>query len=100
MKERNSHRRWACAGWLVLSALAVAGAVRADADDPLPEGPAVAATCSACHQGGLSLGGRPVNEVEAAIREIASGARPHPPVDLGDGSEAAIRALAEALARP
>jgi cytochrome c553 len=100
MKERNAHRRWASAGWLVLSALAVAGAVRADADDPVPDGPAVAASCSACHQGGLSLHGRPVDQIAAAIRDIASGARPHPPVDFGDGSDAAIRALAEAVARP
>lgn len=98
MIEREVRRRWVGPG-LALMILAAAAA-RADADDPAPDGQAAAATCRACHQGGLSLGGRPVDDIAAAIREIAAGARPHPPVDLGDGSDAAVRALAEALARP
>lgn len=99
MIEHDVCWRWTAAGLLLLMGLG-ATALRADPDDPTPNHPAAAATCGACHQGGLSLAGRPVDEIAAAIRDIASGARPHPPVDLGDGSDAAVRALAEALGRP
>jgi hypothetical protein len=57
----------------------------------------VAASCTACHQGPLSLAGKSEQDVAAAIRAILTGARAHPPIALADQSETAVQALAERL---
>jgi len=56
--------------------------------------------CRACHQGPLSLSGRPVADIERGIKAIASGSPTHPPVALEGIDDAAVKALAEALAKP
>lgn len=82
------------APWILLAGAATAASPQA----PTPE--RTASRCAGCHQGSMSLAGRDAAALAETIQSILSGARPHPPLELDDASEAAVRALAEQLANP
>jgi len=79
-------------------ALIAGNAALAHAEEPSSAIASQAATCQTCHQGALSLAGKPVGDVTTTLRVIAAGDSKHPPVtitlDLDDHN---IEALARAL---
>jgi len=58
---------------------------------------AMAARCSMCHQGQISLRERDPAELAERIRAIRDGERPHRPLGLNDDTDAGIDAIAAAL---
>lgn len=69
-----------------------------------PQGPAAEAApapavdaCLTCHAGPMSLAGKDPATVAARLREIVAGSKPHPPLQLGDTSDAALESLAQRL---
>lgn len=79
----------------LFAALALAGCGPARSDDAAAD---AAAVCAGCHKGKLSLADGDPAELAASIRRIRDGERRHPPLELHDDSDAAIDALAQALA--
>ncbi len=68
------------------------------AAEPSETGPAPAVdSCLTCHAGPMSLAGKDSTAVTARLKEIVAGSKPHPPLQLGDTSDAALRSLAERL---
>lgn len=57
----------------------------------------VAASCTSCHSGNLSLAGEDAVEIAGLIREILDGDLAHPPLVMDDTSDEAIAELARQL---
>ena len=58
-----------------------------------------AESCTVCHRGPLSLGGRDVDELAATIEQMRDGVAEHP-APIPDLDAEQIQALAAALATP
>ena len=81
-----------------LVALIAGAAAPALAEEPSSDVASQAAKCQTCHQGALSLAGKPLGNVTATLRVIAAGESKHPPITISlDLDDHNIEALATAL---
>ena len=86
----SARRSWPQAMLLAFT-LSAAGIAQAS------ENPPQVASCQGCHQGALGFEGRCLDELTAAIRELAASGKPHPPLPVQAGAEEDAEALAQAL---